>query len=308
MSAEDLVRAGITEGTIRLSIGLEDADDLIEDLSRGAARRGEGLMRARRPRQEVYSYTGARAFDPALPTVVFVHGAAHDHSVWALQSRYFAHHGRNVLAVDLPGHGRSDGAPLESVEAIGRWIGDLVEAAGAREVSLVGHSMGSLAVLAARAAGPAWLRRIALLGPAAPMTVSDVLLDAARRDDHAAIDMIVAWSHAPGALMGGHPVPGLWMAGGAARLLERAKPGVLAIDLAACNAYADAIDAARRRGLPDARRSSAQRDLMAPAEVGAAAGRRAAGEAGRHAAGLRPRDDDRGARRGTRRARRFPLA
>jgi O-acetylhomoserine (thiol)-lyase len=34
MSAEDLLRAGITEGTIRLSIGLEDPEDLIEDLSR----------------------------------------------------------------------------------------------------------------------------------------------------------------------------------------------------------------------------------------------------------------------------------
>jgi pimeloyl-ACP methyl ester carboxylesterase len=215
--------------------------------------------------QEVYAYTGARAFDPTLPTVVFVHGAAHDHSVWALQSRYFAHHGRNVLAVDLPGHGRSVGAALESVEAIARWIGDLVEAAGARDVSLVGHSMGSLAVLACAGAGAAWLRRLALLGPAAPMAVSDVLLDAARRGDHAAIDMIVAWSHAPGALMGGHPVPGLWMAGGATRLVERAKPGVLAVDLAACNAYSDAIDAARRVACPTLVLLG-QRDLMAPAK------------------------------------------
>ncbi len=34
MSAADLAKAGITEGTIRLSIGLEDPDDLIEDLAR----------------------------------------------------------------------------------------------------------------------------------------------------------------------------------------------------------------------------------------------------------------------------------
>ena len=53
--------------------------------------------------KQTYAYTGGRPFDPALPAVVFIHGAEHDHCVWALQSRYLAHHGRGVLAVDLPG-------------------------------------------------------------------------------------------------------------------------------------------------------------------------------------------------------------
>ena len=79
--------------------------------------------------REAYAYTGTRPVDPRRPAVVFVHGAANDHSVWALQSRYFAHHRRNVLAVDLPGHGRSGGEPLQSVEAIADWIADLVVAA-----------------------------------------------------------------------------------------------------------------------------------------------------------------------------------
>ena len=56
--------------------------------------------------RDAYAYTGSRTFDPALPTMAFVHGAAHDHGVWSLQSRYFAHHGWNVLAFDRPGHGR----------------------------------------------------------------------------------------------------------------------------------------------------------------------------------------------------------
>jgi pimeloyl-ACP methyl ester carboxylesterase len=53
---------------------------------------------------ETFCYTGARPFDPAKPTVVFIHGVLNDHSVWILQSRHFAHHGWNVLAADLPGH------------------------------------------------------------------------------------------------------------------------------------------------------------------------------------------------------------
>ncbi|HEV8554147.1 MAG TPA: alpha/beta fold hydrolase, partial [Casimicrobiaceae bacterium] len=129
-----------------------------------------------------YAYTGARAFDPALPTVVFVHGAAHDHSVWALQSRYFAHHRRNVLAVDLPGHGRSGGEPLASVEAIGEWLTALLDAARIEHAALVGHSLGALAVLEAAGRHPERVENIALLGPAVPMPVADALLDAAKAD------------------------------------------------------------------------------------------------------------------------------
>lgn len=212
---------------------------------------------------DTYAYTGTRAFDAALPTVVFVHGAGHDHSVWALQSRYFAYHGRNVLAVDLPGHGRSAGEPLTSVEALADWIAALVVAAGAREAALVGHSLGALVALECAARSGDLVRRVALLGPAVPMPVSEALLDAARRNDHAAIDMIVGWSHAPHALLGGHPVPGLWMPGGATRLLERSRPGALAVGLAACSAYAGGIDAARRVACP-ALVVTGQRDLMAP--------------------------------------------
>jgi pimeloyl-ACP methyl ester carboxylesterase len=212
---------------------------------------------------EAYAYTGARAFDPRLPTIVMVHGAANDHSVWALQSRYLAHHRHNVLAVDLPGHGRSTGEALASVEALSEWLAALVEAVGAQEAALVGHSMGALAVLECASRFPRLARRIALLGPAAPMVVSDMLLDAARREDHAALEMIVGWSHAPSALLGGHPIPGMWMAGGAMRLLERARPGVLATDLAACHAYTGGLDAARRVSCP-ALVVTGQRDLMAP--------------------------------------------
>src|SRR5271167_1562421 len=96
-----------------------------------------------------YAYTGGRRFDAALPSIVFVHGAAHDHSVWALQSRYFAHHGHNVLAVDLPGHGRTGGGPPPSVEAAAQWLAALLDAMRVSPVALVGHSLGALVVLEA---------------------------------------------------------------------------------------------------------------------------------------------------------------
>ena len=58
---------------------------------------------------EIFAGTGGRAFDPARRTVVFLHGAALDHTVWALLARWFAHRGCGVLAPDFPGHGRSGG-------------------------------------------------------------------------------------------------------------------------------------------------------------------------------------------------------
>ncbi len=212
---------------------------------------------------EVYAYTGSQRFDAALPTVVFVHGAANDHSVWALQSRYFAHHGRNVFAVDLPGHGRSGGEALASVEAIADWLPALLDAAGASGAVLVGHSLGSLAVLAAAARGPDRVTKIALVGPAVPMPVSDVLLDASRANDHVAYELINGWSYSAGKQLGGNQVPGLWLTGSGMRLLERNRPGVLYTDLAACHAYADGLDAAAAVRCP-ALLILGARDLMAP--------------------------------------------
>ena len=211
----------------------------------------------------VYAYTGSRAPDRALPTVVFVHGAANDHSVWALQSRYFAHHGHNVLAVDLPAHGRSGGEPLPTVEAIADWLVALQDAAGVDRAALVGHSLGSLAALAAAARHPGRVGRIALLGPAVPMTVSDALLAAARAGDHLAYELINGWSFSAGRQLGGNRVPGVWMTGNALRLTERTRPGVLHADLVACNDYAGGLDAATAVRCP-ALLIVGARDLMAP--------------------------------------------
>src|SRR5258708_34584232 len=127
-----------------------------------------------------YGYTGGKAFDPRLPPVVFIHGGEQDHSVWALQSRYLAHHGYAVLAVDLPGHGKSGGAPLASIEDLAGWIAALLDAAKVSTAALVDPSIGSLAALECAARHPQRISRIALLGTAFPMRVSPDLLQATK--------------------------------------------------------------------------------------------------------------------------------
>lgn len=185
----------------------------------------------------VHAYTGGAPFDPAQPVVVFLHGAQNDHSVWILQSRYFAHHGYAVLALDLPGHGRSEGDPLPTIEALGRWVVAALDAFGAAKASLVGHSMGSLIALEVAGASPQRVSGIALVGTAFPMKVSDALLAAARDDEPRAFDMINFWSHSTINARPGSPAPGFSIFNQNRRLMERQKPGVLAVDFSACNAW-----------------------------------------------------------------------
>jgi pimeloyl-ACP methyl ester carboxylesterase len=200
--------------------------------------------------KEAYAYTAGRALDATLPSVVFVHGAANDHSAFLLQSRYFAYHGCNALAVDLPGHGRSEGAPLTTIGAMADWVAALMDAAGIPSAALVGHSMGSLVALECAARHPARARALALIGTSAPMPVGDALLGAAREDSHAALDMLNIWGHSATAQLGGNTVPGMWMTGANVRLLERAGPQVLHVDLKACHDYADGPTSAAKVRCP----------------------------------------------------------
>src|SRR5437763_13040189 len=116
---------------------------------------------------ETFVATGGREFEVSPPTVVLLHGAGFDHSAWALHSRWFAHHGYGVLAPDLPGHGRSAGAPLATIAEMADWTASLLDAAGAEKARLVGHSMGSLIALETAARHPARVTALSLIGTAA---------------------------------------------------------------------------------------------------------------------------------------------
>ena len=217
---------------------------------------------------EAYCYTGGRQFDPALPTVAFIHGAQNDHSVWILQTRYFAHHGFNVLAVDLPGHGRSKGAAKTSVEAMAAWLMAVLDAAGVDRAMLVGHSMGSLIALEASHRAPQRVSKLAMLGTTYPMKVSESLLETAKNDEPAAIDMVNIWSHSMRAQNPACPLAGVSATGTARRLMQRMSainPAQLFhTDFTACNAYANGETAAGALACP-ALFIFGSKDMMTPA-------------------------------------------
>jgi pimeloyl-ACP methyl ester carboxylesterase len=211
--------------------------------------------------QPAYAYTGGKPFDAGLPTAVFIHGAEHDHSVWALQSRYFAHHGFGVLAVDLPGHCRSSGPALTSVSALADWLAALLDAAGVQRAFVAGHSMGSLIAL----------------------DFSGALLDAALHREPDAIGMVNQWSHSTLAAKPSCPGPGFWLHGMNQRLMERVsargEPHLFHTDFTACNDYADGLARAaqvrcatrlivgRRDAMTPPRAAKALADALAQAGV-----------------------------------------
>lgn len=203
-----------------------------------------------------YAYTGGKPFDPAAPCVVFVHGALHDHSGWTLLARWFAHHGRSVLAVDLPGHGRSEGPPPASVEAAADWLAALLDALGVQRAFVAGHSMGSLIGLELAARGR--VERLAMIGTAYPMKVSDALLATARETPLKAIEMVNTFSIASTASKPSYPGPGMWLHGSNRALMRRTQAtaerrlgiNLFAHDFAVCDRYANGLQAAAQVDCP----------------------------------------------------------
>jgi pimeloyl-ACP methyl ester carboxylesterase len=197
-----------------------------------------------------YCYTNNREIDPAKESVVFIHGSGMEHSVWTLASRHFARHGRNVIAVDMPGHGRSSGTALTSIEAMADWIVSFLDALGIEQAALTGHSLGSLIALDCAARHPLRTRALALVGSTAPMPVSDAILSATAANDHAAFDMLTQWGYSKRHQYGGNSNPGMWMIGSTLRLFERSAPGVLYADMNACNNYSAGLERATQVSCP----------------------------------------------------------
>jgi len=195
-----------------------------------------------------YAYTGGKAFDAAKPTIVFIHGVLNDHSVWILQSRYLAHHGFNVLAVDLPGHCRSGGDAPSTVEEASQFIEALLDAAGVEKAALVGHSWGSLIALETAGRLKDRITHLALVGTAFPMKVSPVLIESSLNEPMKALQMVNVFSRstlaAPPSALG----PGTWVYGASMALGRRVLASNRAVNIfhrgfVACDSYANGLQA-----------------------------------------------------------------
>ncbi|MDD2918281.1 alpha/beta hydrolase [Rhodoferax sp.] len=202
-----------------------------------------------------YCYTGGKAFDAAKPTAIFIHGVLNDHSVWILQTRYLAHHGWNVLAVDLPGHCRSGGEPPASVEEAADFVLALMDSAGLDKSALVGHSFGSLIALETASKAPSRVSQLVLVGIAFPMRVSPALLEASISAQMKALEMVNVFSRStlappPSALGPGTWVYGASMALGRRVIASNSKTNVFYTGFKACDSYQNGLQAMARVTCP----------------------------------------------------------
>ncbi|MBO9680558.1 MAG: alpha/beta hydrolase [Acidovorax sp.] len=228
-----------------------------------------------------YCYTGGKAFDAAKPTAVFIHGVLNDHSVWALQSRYLANHGWNVLAVDLPGHCKSEGEAPASVEQAAGFVGALLDALGVQRAALVGHSWGSLIALEAASRLGTRVSHLVLVGTAYPMKVSPALIESALNEPEKALKMVNVFSRSTLASPSG---AGFWVYGAGMALGRRVlrsnpKVNLFHRGFVACDSYANGEQAIAALQCPVLFALGAQDQMTAPkAAQGLIGAARAAGK------------------------------
>ena len=193
-----------------------------------------------------YCFSGPEGLKSTDHPIVFIHGTGMDHTVWTLPIRYFLRKKRNVLGIDLPGHGRSKGKLLLTIPAMAEWLMNYLDYLKVKEFSVVGHSMGSLVALETAALAQRRADNLVLVGTAFPMAVSDVLLSYAKDNKPEAIDILTFMGYSNPARLGRNTNPGIWMTGSTKKLLEKSDKGVIYRDLKACAEYGSGIESAKK--------------------------------------------------------------
>ncbi len=246
LDAAALKQAGIGEGMIRLSVGLEDPEDLIDDLGSGAARVAEGLtMNLTVDGRTVFATTGGTEFDAARPAIVFSMARASTARPGACRRA-----GLPIMAaacsLSISRHTAGPkGQPSTASPAMADWTAKLIEAAGLKQAALVGHSMGALVALDCAARHPEKVRALGLCGVAVDMPVHPEMLESAKANTLKVQELMTFWGMGNALHKGGMVSPGLWLRRESLAVLAGNEPGVIHTDLAACNAYKDAPQRAR---------------------------------------------------------------
>ena len=175
--------------------------------------------------------TGGMDIDKKKSTILLLHGSGLTHIVWSLHEQFYASQGFNVLSVDLPGHGNSEGPSLKSIEKISDWIKSLMLKINIEKIIIVGHSQGGLVGIDFASRYPELIEKIVLVANSYKMPVNQDLIDLAEAGDEKAVLLMMKWGYEGSkAFIGGNPVKKIINS-------SREIREVLAVDLNACNNY-----------------------------------------------------------------------
>ena len=194
--------------------------------------------------KSVHASDSGQGIDKSKDTIIFLHGSGLSHIVWSLTEQFFSNKNYNVLSLDLPGHGKSDGPCLDSIEKIADWLEKVFIELKLDKVIIVGHSQGCLEALEYSHKYKSRLKKIVFVGGSYRMPVNKDLIDLALAGDSDAVKLMMKWSYVGSKkFIGGNPIE---------RIIQSPKDinEILAVDLIACNKYLNGSEASKSINCP----------------------------------------------------------
>ena len=189
--------------------------------------------------KNIHASDAGQGVDLSKETIVFLHGSGLSHIVWSLTEQFFSNKNFNVLSIDLPGHGNSDGPCLDSIEKIADWLEQVFISLNLEKLTLVGHSQGCLEILEYASKYKNRLKKIVFIGGSNKMPVHSDLIDLAKNGDSDAVKLMMKWGYEGSKkFIGGNPVEKIIQS-------PRDIREILAVDLVACNNYKNGTDSAK---------------------------------------------------------------
>ena len=192
----------------------------------------------------VYASDAGQGIKKNKETVVFLHGSGLSHIVWSLTEQFLSSKEFNVLSIDLPGHGNSEGPCLESIEKIADWLEEVFNKLNLNQMTLIGHSQGCLEALEYSFRYKRRLKKIIFIGGSYRLPVNKDLIDLAENGDNDSVKLMMKWGfEGSKKFIGGNPIEKIIQS-------PRDISEILAVDLKACNNYANGEEAAKSINLP----------------------------------------------------------
>ena len=205
--------------------------------------------------------TGGMDFDEEKSSILLMHGSGLTHIVWSLHEQFYASQGFNILSVDLPGHGNSEGPSLKSIEEISDWVKSLMNVLDIKKIIIIGHSQGCLVGIDFASRYSNLINDLVLVAGSYKMPVNQDLIDYAEAGDEKVILLMMKWGYEGSkAFIGGNPVKKIINS-------SREIREVLAVDLNACNNYKSGKESLEKINCPTLC-IFGDLDKMVPLEVG----------------------------------------
>ena len=194
--------------------------------------------------KNIYASDSGQGLDINKDTIVFLHGSGLSHIVWSLSEQFFSSKNFNVLSIDLPGHGNSDGPCLDSIEKIADWLEKVFDKLQLKNLILVGHSQGCLEILEYSSRYKERIKKLVFVGGSNKMPVHPDLIELAHNGHSDAVKLMMKWGYEGSKkFIGGNPVEKIIQS-------PRDISEILAIDLNACNNYSNGSEAAKVIDIP----------------------------------------------------------